>query len=113
MSTRSITHIHESFSGNEKIVCSFYRHCDGYPEGHGEDLKQWLDGKTLANGVGQDFVKCRDFNCAGEMAVQLMAHIQSIADASVIPAGAGGMWEEYTYHVYFRSGKFDVLCEKA
>lgn len=39
MSTRSNT-IFE-FNGGKKIL-TFYRHCDGYPEGHGADLCQAL-----------------------------------------------------------------------
>lgn len=108
MSTRSITHIHEAVTGEEKIVCSFYRHCDGDPDGHGKDLAEWLAGKRLVNGIDLDFVKDHDFNRAGTMAVQLMAHIQSISGAEVIPTGAQGYGEVYTYDIYFRDGKFIV-----
>ena len=108
MGTRSITHIHEAHTGNESIVCSFFRHWDGYPDGHGKDLTDWLDGKRLVNGIGSDFVEGRDFNRAGTMAVQLMAHIQDVSGAEAIPTGDAGYGEEYTYHVYFRDGKFKV-----
>ena len=108
MSTRSITHIHESHTGKEEIVCSFYRHWDGYPSGHGADLNEWLSGKRLVNGMRVDFVDGRDFNRAGSMAVQLMAHIQSISGAEVIPTGESGYGEEYTYNIFFRNGKFEV-----
>ena len=108
MSTRCITHIHEAGTAEEKIVCSFYRHSDGYPEGHGNDLKEWLKGKRLVNGIGRDFVVGRDFNRAGTLAVPLMAHIQSVSGAEVIPTGESGYSEDYTYHVYFRDGQFVV-----
>jgi len=108
MSTRSITHIHESHTEQETIVCSFYRHHDGYPEGHGKDLQEWLKGKRLINGISSDFVEGRDFNRAGTMAVALMSHIQSISGCEVIPTGDSNYGEEYTYHVYFRDGAFVV-----
>ena len=112
MSTRSITHIHEMkgdvFGDEEQIVCSFYRHCDGYPTGHGQDLADWLTGKRLVNGISGGFVKGRDFNRSGSMAVHLMAHIESISGCEVVPTGAGDMWEEYTYDVYFRNGEFVI-----
>lgn len=108
MSTRCITHIHEAHTGKEQIICSFYRHSDGYKAGHGKDLKEWLEGKRLVNGIGGDFVEGRDFNRAGTMAVQLMAHIQRISGAEVIPTGSSGYGEEYTYNVYFRNGKFVI-----
>jgi hypothetical protein len=75
MSTRSITHIHEHHTGKESIVCSFYRHCDGYPEGHGKDLENYLYGKTLVNGISSGFRPDLDFNRAGTMAVKLMNYI--------------------------------------
>ena len=61
MSTRSITHIHEAHTGEERIVCSFYRHCDGYPDGHGKDLKEWLEGKRLVNGIDGMWHKAMKF----------------------------------------------------
>lgn len=108
MSTRSITHIHEAHTGREEIICSFYRHSDGYPEGHGKDLNDWLNGKRLVNGVGSDFVPGRDFNRAGTMAVQLMHYIQEVSGCEVIPTGQTGHWEEFIYDVYFRDGTFEV-----
>jgi len=110
MSTRSITHIHaaKDLDPDEGIVCSFYRHCDGYPEGHGKDLTEWLKEKHLVNGIGKDFVPGRDFNRAGTMAVPLMQHIQEISGCEVVPTGSSDYGEEYTYHVYYRDGAFVV-----
>ena len=108
MSTRSITHIHESHTGNENIVCSFYRHCDGYPDGHGKDLKEWLNDKKLVNGISVGFVPGRDFNRAGTMAVPLMKYIQDISGCEVIPTGQTGYGEEYIYDIYFREDAFVV-----
>ena len=108
MGTRSITHIHENLSDEEEIVCSFYRHWDGDPNGHGQDLKNWLTGKKLINGIGANFEEGRDFNRAGTIAVPLMQHIQNISGCEVIPTGDSGHGEEYTYDIYFRDGEFVV-----
>ena len=67
-----------------------------------------MKGKRLVNGIGRDFVKGRDFNRAGTMAVQLMYHIQSVYGCEVVPSGTSGYGEDYTYHVYFRQGEFQV-----
>ncbi len=112
MSTRSVTHIHESHTGDEKIVCSFFRHCDGYPDGHGKDLTEWLAGKKLVNGIDADFIIGRDFNRAGTMAVSLMQHIQEVSGCEVIPTGNTGLGEEYIYDIYFRNGVFDVQVKE-
>ena len=108
MSTRCITHIHEAHTGKEKIVCSFYIYGNGVPGGHGKDLKEWLSGKKLVNGITSDFVAGRDFNRAGTMAVPLMQHIQNISGCEVIPTGETGHGEKYIYDIYFRDGVFDV-----
>ena len=110
MSTRSITHIHEMDSLRDEIICSFFRHCDGYPSGHGDDLAKWLADKRLVNGIGQDFERGRDFNRAGTMAVPLMAHIQAVSGCEVIPSGSDGD-SQYVYDVYFRDGEFIITVD--
>ena len=114
MSTRSITHIHEMKSmefAKERIVCSFYRHCDGYPTGHGDDLANWLKGKSLVNGISDGFNPNTMFNRAGTMAVKLMNHIQDISGCEVIPTGASNRGEEFTYDIYFRDYKFYIQVD--
>ena len=61
MRTRSVTEIHEAGSLNEILVCRFFRHHDGYPDGHGLDLAKWVEGKRLANGINENFEKGVDF----------------------------------------------------
>ncbi len=106
MGTRSITHIYEMDS--DKVVCSFYRHWDGYPEGHGKDLENWLKDKTLTNGIGPGHDKNTTYNRAGTMAVKLMNHIQDISGCEVIATGSDGCWVDYTYHVFYKNGKFEI-----
>lgn len=119
MSTRSITRIHEmDFEWNadkdepNPVVCAFYRHADGYPEGHGKDMANWLKGKKLVNGKGSDYTRGRDFNGAGVMAVCLMAHIHSEVTESIntIPTD-GNHSEEYDYDIYYRDGRFFLEWE--
>ncbi len=109
MGTRSITHIHESNKSDERIVCSFFRHSDGYPDGHGKDLAGWLDGKKLVNSIGEGFVEGRDFNRAGTMAVPLMQHIQTLSGCEVISTGDTEYGEEWIYDIYFRDDVFVVM----
>lgn len=110
MSTRSITNIHEmkSFSDEEEIVCTFYRHCDGYPEAMGNDLAKYLKNKHLVNGIGANFLIGRDFNRAGTISVPLMSHIQEISGAEVMPTGSCGGDEEYLYDIFYRGNDFVI-----
>lgn len=112
MSTRSITHIHEMDSlGSDKIVCSFFRHSDGYPSGHGSDLANWLCSKNLVNGIGSGFKKGWDFNRAGTMAVVLMYELQQETSIEVIRTGGSDFGEDYVYHVNFKDGEFLITCQ--
>ena len=111
MGTRSITHIHEMKSLGGKIVCSFYRQFDGYPSAHGDDLSEWLKHKKLVNGISSDFVKGRDHNRAGQMAIELMHHLKQDTSIEVIPTGASDHGEEYVYSVNFDGDDFLISCE--
>lgn len=114
MGTHCITNIHEmkSIDSNETIVCSFFRHFDGYPKEHGKDLIDWLKGKILVNGIGFDSNKEIEFNRAGTMAIKLMNHIQDISGAEVIPTiSQENYCVDYIYDIYFRDNKFVVIVD--
>ncbi len=111
MGTRSITHIYDDIHSPAIILCSFYRHWDGYPQSHGVDLAKWLKGKFVVNGKSSDFREGIDFNRIGTLAIPLMAHIQEVSGAEIIPAVADDYGEEYTYRVHFRDGEFDINFE--
>lgn len=110
MGTRSLTHIHEmkSLDDKETIVCSFFRHFDGYLSGHGTDLAVWLKNKKLVNGIGKDFIKTRDFNRAGTMAVKLMNFIQDESGCEVVSTGGANIGEEFVYDIFFREDQFFI-----
>lgn len=53
MSTRSATIITDrDWNGNEVEVARFYRHCDGYPDGHGADLALAIKHADVEHGYG-------------------------------------------------------------
>mgnify|MGYP000852469892 FL=1 len=113
MGTRSVTYIYEMPSLGGKVICAFFRHWDGYPSGHGVDLVNWLEDKSLVNGytLGTPMTA---YNRAGTMAVKLMNHIQDISGCEVIPTDTKE-WthgEEYIYYVTYAeaASKFVVYC---
>jgi len=113
MSTRSITHIHEEKefnNGEEKTICSFYRHCDGYPTGHGQDLANWLKDKKVMNGR-----VAGAFNGTGEAAIKLMNHILDLAGClvSVVSTQTTDIWEAYIYDIYYRNNEFVIITSVA
>ncbi len=114
MSTRSLTYIHQmtdQYIKGEKLVCVFYRHSDGYPTGHGQDLADWLKDKKLTNGIkfGADMTNV--FNRAGAMAVQLAYHIQKNTSVELIYGDNFDAGQDHDYHIYFRNDEFYIQID--
>lgn len=116
MGTRSLTHVVSNEFGKEQILCTIYRQYDGYPDGHGADIAQFLSSRHLVNGIGEDK---NVFNGAGCLAAQLVSILKLGASAAAHPLvnnpdpttsmepggiyltapGAKDCGEEYTYTV--------------
>ena len=104
MGTRSLTKVITSWEDTngkkqrQAITC-MYRQYDGYMEGHGKDLAEWLEGYTVVNGIPMDKSE-PIFNGMDCLAAQMFAHFKN---------GAGGIYcmhpdakdcfEEYLYEI--------------
>lgn len=51
MSTRSTITFIERINAGDSIVAQVYQHCDGYLEGVGKSLAEWLMPKIMVNGI--------------------------------------------------------------
>jgi hypothetical protein len=98
MSTRSITIIKDE---EDKEICVLYRHGDGYPKGHGQDLVDFLKGKKIVNGItASDSSNFNGMNC---LAAAIIAHFKTeIGGFYLFPAGTRDRGEGYIYTI---SGK--------
>lgn len=99
MGTRSYTHVFEG----DTLLVSIYRQYDGYPSGHGRDVKDALGSRQLVNGIrgeGRDEV-VNGMSCAAAL---LVAHLKSDMEAGgiYIEKPDASQTEEYTYYI---SGK--------
>lgn len=85
MGTRSLTVIRERWepSDDPTDLVAIYRQYDGYPEGHGRDLADFLNGLTVVNGIGRE--TGRIANGPGCFAAQL---IQTLKESH----GVGGIY---------------------
>ena len=102
MGTRSLTIIKE-VEGAE--ICVLYRQYDGYPTGHGADLKSFLEGIQVVNGLGLGNNK-RTANGMECLAAQLIAHFKTEPGGFYLyPAGTRDCGEEYIYTIYLDTGK--------
>lgn len=78
MGTRSTTKIYE----NGKLILALYKHWDGYLEGWGKELKEFLSSKKFVNGIrlGEED---KVFNGIGDFALQLVCKFKE---------GSGGLY---------------------
>ncbi len=98
MGTRCLTFVYEQ--GNVPLV-NMYRQFDGYREGHGRDLANFLSSfDAIVNGYSMNETR-KIANGMGCLAAQMIAHFK---------AGHGGIYlnpvdindygQDYEYHVY-------------
>ena len=110
MGTRATIHIAKREEGvsfseiPEKKIVSIYNQYDGYPEGLGVTIADYLDGKRLVNGLGGD--RGGVFNGLGCLAASLVAELKHEAgyvyiDDPNCPHG----WLDYEYVIWGDAGK--------
>jgi hypothetical protein len=101
MGTRALTHV---FDGDKAVAC-IYRQCDGYPDGHGKDLADFMLSRLLVNGIDGSSppdgkVKANGMGC---FAAQLIGDLKSknpVGNIYLYPAGTSDVWEDYVYEVH-------------
>lgn len=108
MGTRCLSTFIETYrddKGKKKKseIVTMYRQYDGYPEGHGQELAEFLAGGELVNGIGLDGK--RVFNGMGCLAAQVVAHFKDGAGGIYLQRANKNSWEEYRYHII---GDFDT-----
>lgn len=108
MGTRSLTII-EEVEGAE--ICVLYRQYDGYPTGHGAELKSFLEGIQIVNGLDLRDNK-RVANGIECLAAQLIAYFKKEPGGFYLyPAGTRDCGEEYIYTVYLDAGQVMMRVE--
>lgn len=106
MGTRSLTTIMEE----DKKLTTIYRQFDGYPDGHGLELAEFLDNGRIVNGIPVGGTE-RLFNGMGCLAAQLIAQLKDgVGNIYVYPADASDCWEEYHYYISNNNGTPHIKC---
>ena len=104
MGTRSLTKVIQIWKDEDKVeksqtITCMYRQMDGYLEGHGQDLAQWLSGYTIGNGipVGKSEPMFNGMDC---LAAQMFAHFKTQAGGIYcVHPDTKDCWEEYLYEI--------------
>ncbi len=96
MGTRSLTVFEDQ---DNKEIAVMYRQFDGYPDGHGQALADYLRGKRLVNGF-QEQDRDKAFNGMPCLAASVVAHFkEGIGNFYLYPAGTRGCGEDYIYTI--------------
>jgi hypothetical protein len=105
MGTRSLTYVYETYKDgdkarNEPILC-LYRQFDGYPEGHGAELADYLVKGKIVNGIGVGEAE-GIWNGMGCLAASMVAHFKKAPGNFYIHAPILNRddWQDYEYHVF-------------
>ena len=102
MGTRSVI----TFKENDKPICAVYQQYDGYTDGKGQELKDFLRSKQFVNGIGQDN---NVFNGAGCCIAQFISTFKT--EAGNLYMVEIGSKEEYNYSVNFKYGDNYIVSE--
>lgn len=107
MSTKSKT----LFIEEGKVIANMYRHWDGYPTVHGEELARFLDGMRMVNGLSLN--PGHVANGMGCLAAQVVAHLKKEPGDIYLLAPDDKMWGvDYVYKVFDVDGEIHVHVDQ-
>ena len=105
MSTRSTIRFRND---GDSTVCCVYKHFDGYIEGLGHSLAEWLKGMTLINGISNKEQEGHDYaNGIGCLAAKWIADNKT--ETGDIYMCDSDEYEEYNYDVILKRQNMRVL----
>jgi hypothetical protein len=109
MGTRYLTVFKDE--DNKEIVV-MYRQFDGYPEGHGEELRLFLGNIPITNGISGSHVLGSSFNGMGCLAASVIAYFKKrVGGFYLYPAETRNVGEEYVYIVENKDGFANITVE--
>ena len=109
MSTRALINIVERQEGRSfselldpsAIHTQIYKHWDGYPEGLGVTLANYLDGYQIVNGISHD-TQGPIANGIGCLAAQLVSYIKDGPGDISLRIPGDRDWEDYAYYIWIK-----------
>ena len=100
MGTRSLTIVKESIGPSCEDIIVMYKQFDGYPEGLGLRLANFLKGFIIINGIPPN-PNPKSANGIHDLAAQLVAEFTNgIGEIYLHPSGTRDVWEEFIYYIY-------------
>ena len=104
MGTRSLTRFITQHDDEKFVITCVYRQYDGYPQGHGKELADFLNSGVMVNGFGQSEQK--QFNGIGCLAAQFIAEFKKgVGGIYIHQPDSNDCGEEYVYEVIYKYPK--------
>ena len=104
MGTRSLTRFISQHDDEKFVITCVYRQYDGYPQGHGKELADFLNSGVMVNGIGQSEEK--QFNGIGCLAAQFIAEFKKgVGNLYIHQPDSKDCGEEYVYEVIYKYPK--------
>ena len=100
MGTRSLTLVYGDLPAKQPLV-NMYRQFDGYPEGHGKELADFLNSfAAITNGISMGENR-KTANGMGCLAAQMIANFKTeVGGIYLYETDERDCWQDYEYHVY-------------
>lgn len=113
MGTRSLTFV-MSDGLNSEPICCIYRQYDGYPSGHGDNLKALVGSHTIINGIsGSDPEPCANgMDCLAAQLVTLLKRDNMVGNIYLCPVSTVGAGQDYEYRIYRSGDRVSVKLNK-
>ena len=114
MGTRSLIHFHDESKEApfDEIFVTIYRQMDGYYDGRGQELANWLSEFTMRNGYGMGDKAGTHANGMGCLAAQWIAfEKRDIGGIYIQKPGVAekdDVFIEYEYHVRFVDDELEL-----
>lgn len=106
MGTKSLTKVYDN---NNKLLVCIYGQFDGYPEGHGKVLSDFIKNKNIINGIGSENTLDNSFNGMYCFAAALVAHLKTeIGGFYLYPLDTNEDIVNYTYHIRNTNNKLTI-----
>lgn len=88
-----------NFYENEKYICTVYHHSNGYPDGVGNDIKEFIKSGKFINGLSINITE-RLFNGFGDCVAQYIAYVKK-EPGSVYMISEKSWNTDYDYYINF------------
>jgi len=106
MSVRSLTVVLDK---HDRELMTMYRHGGGSPEGHGQELADFLARGRLVNGFTLDEQDEIVFNGMGCLAAWIIIEFKDGPGiVYLLPPGTRNIGEDYVYTVYAQNGRIKM-----